>query len=295
MDRAAADALLASLGGDRSVFRYFEGRYALQLLAYALCDARERFRPLLQKPSIRRLIGERGGRGVDWALLDAYFPPGSQRYVLTFARWGDESDDAWFQTTRPGFNLVVQLNFPPTHERAYRRYVAPRSGDPFVWHGHPVRTGDLLTMSWSRIDLEFAHGEALIEEVQSDWIRDAQAAGAEALARLVEGDAACDAVDIFRYVEYVLAPHRRIWAEATLAASLWLLRERLGIRQIYYHTHESGSALKRIRGWHPPRSLYETLPRAFCFERVDGLPAFLPRSVAGRTAPRRPEFWRLTL
>lgn len=312
MDRAAADALLACLGGDRVVFRYFEDRYALQLLAYAAWEGkspsglrRGRFRPLLQKPSIRRLLGERDGRGVEWAFLDAYFPRGTQPYELTFALWGDELDDAWFQTTRPGFNLVVQLNFPPAHDRAYRRFIAPGAEDPFVRHWHPVlRTGDLKTMSWSRIDLDVARGEALIEEIQSDWIRDAEAAGAEALASLVEGeldppcwlgDAGCDAADLFRYVEYVLAPHRRIWAEATLAASLWLLRGRLGVRRVYLHTHGCGSALKRIKCWQPPRSLYETLPRAFCFERVDGMPAFLPRSVARRIAPRRTEFWRLTL
>lgn len=303
MNRCDADALLASLGGDQVVFRYFEDRYALQLLAYAASVGSGPFGRLIRKPSIRRLLGARGGRGVDWALLDAHYPRGTQAYELTFASWGDGSDDPWFQTTRPGFNLVVQLNFPPAHERAYRRHVAPRSEDPFVREWHPVRTGGPLTMSWARIDLDLDRGEGLIEEIQSDWIRDAEAAGAWALAALVDGaldppewigDAGCDAVSLFRYVEYVLAPHRRIWAEATLGACLWLLRERLGIRRIWFHTHEDGAALKRI-GRRPPRSIYEALPRSFCFERAGGWPPFLARTAVARRVSPRPEFWRLML
>jgi hypothetical protein len=311
MNRTDAETLLAALSGERVVFPYFRDRYALQLLAYAACEGRRpfelrrgRFRPLLQKPAIRSVLHERGGRGVDWRLLDTWFPRGTEPYELTFALWGHEVEDPRYQTTRAGFNLVLQVNFPRSHDRAYRRYVAPRSGHPFVLPWHPVRTRGLQTMAWARIDLDPAGGEALIEEVQSDWIRDAEAAGAAALANLAEGhfetpawlgDVGGDAADLHRYVEHVLRPHRRLWAEATLAASLWLLRERLGVRRIYMHTPESGAALKRIGGVPPPRSVYDRLPRAFCFGRGDAAPRFLPAREIRRIAPLRPEFWRLDL
>ena len=42
--------------------------------------------------------------------------------------------------------------------------------DPF----HPVASGGELTLAWSRIDLDLDRGEALVEEIQSDWVRDAQ-------------------------------------------------------------------------------------------------------------------------
>ncbi len=78
-----------------------------------------------------------------------------------------------------------------------------------------------------------------------------------------------------RYREETLRRHGRYWAEYTLHAALWFVCEELGIRRIWYHTFESGLALKDIRYSHPPRSLYTTLPRRFCFQQVAGWPAFL--------------------
>lgn len=309
MERKLAEEILASLGREAIVFRYFKDRYAFQLLAYAATEGknlsemrRGRFRPLLQKPEVRRVLGTRGGRGVDWELLDTYFPPRTEDYVLTFGVWGDEDDDAWYQTSRPGFNVVVQLNFPPAHDRAYRRYIEPDEEGPFVRRSHPINENGRNTLAWSRIDVDPDRGEALIEEIQSDWIRDAESAGRIALDRLVEGEVAppwwlsydgCDAAQAYRYVEYVLADHRRMWDQAMLAASLWLLRERLGIRRIYMHTADDGRRLKRIEGRQPPRSLYEQVPRSFCFERVSGAPKFLRDHLARTRGTPRWEFWRL--
>ena len=97
------------------------------------------------------------------------------------------------------------------------------------------------------------------------------------------------------YAEHVLANHRRLWDEAVLAASLWLLREHLGIRRIFMHTLEGGCALKRMAGCPPPRSLYENLPRAFCFERVQGVPRFLQEHPGQRRWSRTLPMWRLQL
>ncbi len=243
MDRIVAEGILAPFAGREVVFRYFKDRYALQLLAYAAAEGRSlsemrcgRFRPLLQKPAVRAVLADRGGRGADWHLLDTFFPKPTEDYTLTFGLWGDDEDSTWYQTTRPGFNVVVQLNFPRVHDRAYRRYVAPRGSDPFAFEWHPIHDGGRQTLAWSRLDLDLDRGEALIEEIQSDWVRCATRAAEDALFSLVEGDfeppawldgARCDALQLFRYVEHVLSNHRRWWSEAMLAASLWVLREHL--------------------------------------------------------------------
>ncbi len=309
MEIRLAEEILASLPEGGVPFRYFKDRYAVQLLAYAAAEGqslsemrRGRFRPLLQKPDVRRILGTRGGRGVDWGLLDSYFPAPTEDYLLTFGLWGTERDPWWNQTTRPSPNIVLQLNFPFAHDRAYRRYIEPREVHPFELSSHPINRNGRHTLAWSRLDIDLQRGEALIEEIQSDWIREAERAAEAALRSLVEGDcelpwwleeARCDALQVFRYVEYVLARHRRIWDQAVVAASLWLLREHLGIRRIYMHTYESGCLLKKIPGRRPPRSLYEQVPRTFCFERVEEAPRFLRRDLARSPALSRCEFWSL--
>ena len=308
MNKRLAESVLASLPSKQVAFPYFKDRYALQLLAYAAAEGRApsemrrgRFAPLFQKPAIRRVVGS-SKRGADWELLDTYFPRHTQHYQLTFDTWGHGDGFAGNQTTRPGVNVVVQLNFPDAHDRAYRRYLRPGDEGPFECDGHPINLRGRHTLAWSRLDIDFETGEALVEEIQSDWIRYAGYAAERALAALVAGrlenpiyDAVCDALTAFRYLEHVLHHHRRMWAEAVLAASLWLLRERLGIRSIYMHTHESGARLKGIGGDTPPRSLYEQVPRSFCFERISGLPRFLERGPLRERPGSWCEFWRLRI
>jgi hypothetical protein len=309
LDIRLAEEILASLPGGGVPFRYFKDRYAVQLLAYAAAEGRSlselrrgRFRPLLQKPEVRRILGARGGRGVDWGFLDSYFPAPIEDYHLTFGLWGTEGDWRWNQTSRPGINVVVQLNFPLAHDRAYRRYIEPREDHPFEYSCHPINENGRHTLAWSRLDIDLERGEALIEEIQSDWIREAESASDVALRGFGEGElklpwwleeAGCDAIRLFRYVEYVLAHHRRIWDQAVLSASLWLLREHLLIRRIYMHTYESGCLLKHLASRRPPRSIYEQVPRTFCFERIVGAPRFLRPQLAESPALSRCEFWSL--
>jgi len=309
VDQRLAESVLASLPR-RAVFPYFKDRYALQLLAYAAAEGqslsdlrRGRFGPLLRKPEVRRLVGATRGVGVSWTLLDTHFPRHTQQYRITFGSWGSDEGSAWNQTTRPGHNLVVQLNFPAAHDRAYRKYIRPPDDyDPFANEFHPIDKTGHHTLAWARIDLDFDTGEALIEEVQTDWIRDAESARDAALAQILEpaSDAPdwlwgsrCHAIEVFRYVEHVLSHHRKLWHEAVLAASLWVLREQLGLRRIYMHTHDTGRQLKGIGGRLPPRSLYEHLPRAFCFERAVGLPKFLRNHRLRGSSGLWCQFWYL--
>jgi hypothetical protein len=281
------DNLIASMGTlamRGRTFRYHRDEYALLLLGWAVRDRvrvselrQTPLAPLLKKPITRRVLSRAADgwvRAEDLTLEGAHPHP----YVVTIGRWGDPEDDHDDnQTTRRGENLVVQVNFPDGHDWEYRMLVDPRDDRPFASFGHPV-SSERLTMAWARIDLDLASGEALIEEIQSDWVREAMELYAE--AREVDGDRveydehAIAAARYRQYVERVLLPHARIWAEVTLCATLWVLHEVLGVSRFWYHTHEGGTLLKGP-SCTPPRSLYTSLPRRFCFRETARPPSFL--------------------
>ena len=212
-------------------------------------------------------------------------------YRLTLGHWGGDGRywrQRWRQTSRPGANLVVQLNFSNQHNQAYERLLRPADVHPFQGYGHPVAEGE-RTLAWCRLDLDLRTSEALIEEVQNDWLRFAleherwvreahalpEDAGRPAFRwrrRAPQGTVA----DFLRYVDDVLRPHVKLWDEAVLTAALMLLGT-LGIRRVYYHTFASGNRLKGLaKAWgQPPRSLYTALPRRFCFTETAEVPRFL--------------------
>ncbi len=284
------------------VFPYFKDRYALLLLAWAAGEGqsvralkKSQFAPLLSKPVARDIAARASATGLSRDLLLGSCRQDEEHYRITLGRWGARRAAEWspaaFQTTRPGENVVLQLNFPKSHRRPCFGLVAPFAQDrireehPWICSGHPVANTE-LTLSWARIDVAFDASEALIEEIQSDWVRYAQAEARE-LASLGP-DELCHAVPygfppqvgvyhVLSYVEHVLRPHARMWAEATLAAALWLLREELGIRRVFYNTFETGAYLKEQDDLQPPRSLYTDLPRKFCFRRTSERPAALRR------------------
>lgn len=276
----------------RTEFPYFKDRYAWLLLDWAgaaggsVRSLRQgRFASLLDKPSVKRALG----RG---PLAEPRDVPGTQRYQLGFGTWGESDERKWYpagtQTTRPGLNLVVHLAFPKDHRRAYFGLVAPELGEehPWVTPGHPSLP-HLVTLAWARVDVAFDSSEALIEEVQSDWVR-AATAEAKALSALDEKALLVEDLwgfapevgvyHVLSYVEQVLAPHLELWAEATLAAALFVVRQELGIRRVFYNTWETGAFLKDQEWGKPPRSLYTDLPRRFCFRRTHERPRALSRS-----------------
>ena len=95
--------------------------------------------------------------------------------------------------------------------------------------------------------------------------------------------------------------HKRVWDEAALAAAIELLVREVGIREIYCHTWDGGRLLKGMPKEIPPRSVYEKLPRRFCFEKVHRAPRFLRREPGHRFrrrlahVARRCGFWFLNL
>jgi hypothetical protein len=261
---------------------------------------------LLENELVRK-IAARSGDGVLTRLdLEQTEPMRAEIYGIGLATWGParRSDwhPGWYQTSRPGANVVLLLNFPLRHNAVYRRLLDPEGRLPMVAAHHPHARLPDITLAWARMDIDLGAGEALIEEIQSDWIREFRFAWVAASKLEAEADRDREVRDwcrvpttfvaFERYWTRILSHHRSWWAEATLLAVLWLMFEQLRIRRIYFHTPEGGVRRKGIAGNPPPRSLYTKLPERFGFELTSRGPALL------RTASSsvdEPPWYRLEL
>lgn len=314
MDRQDLDEIIACLTQERSHFRYFKDFYALQLLGWVAGEGvslerlrRGPFAPLLQKPLLKPVLAACGDGCLDAQRVTHQWVEPSLPFLLTLGRWQGGN---WRQTSRPGWNLVLRLNFPQSHDRRFHKQFAPYYGDEDLnFSTHPVLKRDerpyfRQTLAWARLDLDLDRGEALIEEVQTDWVREGRDAG-----KHLEHCRRCSNPGRFpacrgrlaalRYLDEALAPYAELWDQAMLSATLFFLVEELGIRDIWYHQWETGNLLKNIgQRWQPPRSLYRRLPKRFCFREQLGLPRLLDnRHTARRLRQARtePRFYRLRL
>lgn len=289
MKKEILDELIACLSNERTLFHYFKGQYAFLLLSFAVGEKQNvadlkktPYQSLLKQPEIKQLLAQRGCGTVSGSLFQHPWKHDSVPFVLTVDTWGKHNQ--WhYQTTRKGCNLVLQLNFSEKHNKIYQRMVKPKDDYVFNYYGHPVmdrnkRTLYRETLAWSRIDLDLDSGEALIEEIQSDWVRRVRSC----LRSIKNGVSPwqlhwclCQEDEFINYAEEVLSPFNALWAEAMLAATIRFIYAELGIRTIYYHTHQFGSKLKQISGDAPPRSLYTDLPKKFCFQLTDEDPDFI--------------------
>ncbi len=308
MDRTLLDevrGVLSHYGDDgRVLFPYFRDRYALMLLSWASGAGlgigalkASRWARLLSRPPVREVLAHAGSGAVSaWDLGSVW--PEHHTFRLALGEW--EGKDTWGQTSRAGWNLVLQLNFSGSHDQAYARMRVPDDQDcPFSWSGHPV-SKRRHTLAWARIDLDLDTGEALIEEVQNDWLREVQT-----LVRQHSHETPPQAVvwpgvsvgALRRYAATVL-PLRKIWHEAMLAAALQFLRDEIGIAVVWMHTWKGGCANKSIdRNWAPPRSVYTDLPKRFCFDQTADAPEFLLRSLRRKYRKRvvAHPWWRMRL
>jgi hypothetical protein len=293
-------AILAYRGfGGPTAFDYYRDRYAICLLEWALrmkaaqamnirALKQSRFASLVEKPVLANVIARCGTRAVDAAWLRTFdHADATRRYTLTLGTWGKMTERG-MQTSRSGVNMVLQLNFDQTHDEMYRRKVRPMRGShPIADDWHPIAK-NRNTLAWARIDVDLRTGEALIEEIQSDWVREAARLrddAAYAIETKKSGGRRYhfspwamrgNARQFESYDRNYVEPHRGDWYDAMLLAAIWVIRELLEIRQIYFHTPESGCALKGISQHNaPPRSIYTDLPRRFCFQPAAGLPQFL--------------------
>jgi len=61
-------------------------------------------------------------------------------------------------------------------DRQFRRLMAPVTNCAFNGYSHPVlgskeRRYFRETLAWARLDVDLESGQALVEEIQSDWVR----------------------------------------------------------------------------------------------------------------------------
>ncbi|MEO0421764.1 MAG: hypothetical protein AAF184_05480 [Pseudomonadota bacterium] len=272
MDLDIVEEIIACLPDDRTLFHYYPQRYALVLLSHLIgertpvSDLRRRaYRKLLEQPAVKAAMAMRGDGHVDPDTFRAYWPAERPHgFVLTLGTWGERGHHSWYQTTRGGYNLVVQLNINAGDMACLKRF----TDDPtwFNCWGHPSRRPHQRhyreTLAWARLDVDFDTNEALIEEVQSDFVRDLQ--------RYVSRDDE-PAPPLAR----LLRELRGLWQEAMLTATIDFVWRELGIDHVYYHEFETGNWLKDLRYSQPPRSLYDRLPRRFCMTLTGDAPRML--------------------
>ena len=296
--------IIDGLPKGRTLFHYFKDRYALELLSYfagtgiTVRDIKASpYSRFLRKPIMKEVLDRNPSGVIDRENVRKVWPRESEVYLLTLGSWGGSRTRQrgrwYYQTSRPGFNLVLQLNFSGKHNEAYQAFLKPQQKDLMVHSDHP-NNPERCTLAWARMDIDLHHSQALIEEVQTDWIKialDWKGDYEWYLARnlpLCEirsrfNDEGFGRTYILEYIKQVLRSHMNQWDEAMLFAAIWFLREELGIRNIFYHTFESGNLLKGLEFCQPPRSLYTRLPARFCFQPTHELPLFLQRKVAKQT------------
>ncbi|WP_148715949.1 hypothetical protein [Chitinolyticbacter meiyuanensis] len=290
MEAQLIDDIVAILPHGRTRFDYYPERYAWLLLRHAVgngCNIAELrqspYAGLLHKPRVKAWLAQLGGprlRPDDVLAADGDATP--LHFTLTLDRWQGQ------QTTRGNANLVLQLNFDREHDRHYQNLIAPtqRYG-PFVCASHPVCEGGRNTLAWARLDIDLETGEVLIEEIQNDWLR--RVTHCLKYPRYLQRRGA-NPDGLAEYAAWLLPRYQRIWAEAMLAATVWFVREELGIARMFYHSPESNLRLKDLDAdWAPPRSLYTDLPRQFCFRQQGTVPHFL-RHKRAKLARRAPLF-----
>ncbi len=309
MDIELANEIIACLPKDRTVFDYYKDRYAVMLLERVVGDGmavaeikQTRFGKLLNRPLVKHVVARKGdGVLTRDDLIYLTPPPETEHYVLTLGVWGGTGYCFWDQTSRKGVNLVLQLNFSRAHDRQFVELFDKQERTWFRFIGHPVCRRGRNTLAWARIDIDFDADAALVEEVQTDWLRCAKDL-AHRNAHTARFGAPGERSKAQRFVDYhdkILANHRRLWSEAMLAAAIWFLFEEIGIGRVWYHDAETGARLKRIKHTKPPRSLYTDLPRKLCFDQVRQAPPFVtptaPRAFKRSLKTGNARFWHMAV
>ena len=287
--------------------------YALNLLRHVIGGGRRvaelrrgPFARMLERATVKSALARASHGVLTPGCLHDVLPAPREHFSISLARGGGrrswELSDSYYQTSRPGQSLVVQLNFPTLHDRAYRRLVAPEAASPFVSSAHPARAEEPFTLAWARLDADPRSPEVLIEEVQSDWVKRARRVAERACEWLAAGnpshhrfDSELDttAPELLSYVNRVLSPYARVWEDAVLMAAIEFAYAELGARRVYFHTFEGGRIMKQLGGWLPPRSLYTDLPERFGFTKTRVPPRAFRKDP--RVEKERVEWYELSL
>ncbi|MGC6564850.1 MAG: hypothetical protein ACON38_04470 [Akkermansiaceae bacterium] len=315
MKLALAKEIIACLPAGRTLFHYTKDDYAFLLLDLMRSKTprlhelrRSRVGRLLEKPTIKSFLSQCPSGDLSSADLPRrQYHRDGRAYRLSLDLWGEDLD-YWKsnQVSRKGVSLVLQLNMPQSHFRRLQRCLIDPDDTPFDYYSHPTRNDRNPTLAWCRLDVDLDSREALIEEIQTDMLRDYREAMSDARTARKKGERIFDwygfefrTNHLIYYWDDEFSSHEKTWHEAILTAALEFLVDELGMKTIYYHTAESGRILKRISGNTPPVSLYSSLPKKFCFEQTAEAPDILSRESHWkrrlRSSPRPFEFFRLAV
>jgi hypothetical protein len=306
MNTAAIDEIVACMPKGRTPFHYFKNKYALDLLSWEIGDGKRiqdikagPYSRLLNKPLVRQLAARAGDGTLQSRHIQNFWPEDHETYLLTLGSWGNHTRDRiWNQTSRPGNNLVLHLNFPNSFNREYKRRLNCQDYTAYSYRYHPNATGH-HTLAWIRMDIDWESDVVLIEEIQNDWLRMAKRdlyllRACLDKKHIHEGsyqvryikkkyDQVENLHKVAEFLEEILPKHSSIWDEAAMNAVLWFIRKELGIKTVYYNTHRTGNRLKGIKpNSSPPKSMYTDLPKRFCFQETSTGPEFLERQLHRR-------------
>jgi len=179
MDLELAREIIACLPRERTLYHYHKGRYAVDLLRRHLANKADStiaavrsgpYARLLEKPLIRSVLSSWGQGLVRIDDLNTLWDEPYETYVLTLDTWGGPRYWRWEQLSRPGGNLVLQMNFCNRHDQALQHCGFTDPSDFNAW-GHPV-SKQRCTLAWARIDLDLDTGEALVEEMTDIYDED---------------------------------------------------------------------------------------------------------------------------
>ena len=290
MDEKQVEEIIACLPSDRTVFPYFKDQYAVYLLQHYLHKAatnniqsikKSRMKKLLDKPIFKETLKNSGNGMLEPIQLESLWPAQTEQYVLTLGKWGHKKRYRWNQTSRPGVNLVLQLNLSNQFDSMFKA-ISGCALNRLTTSCHPKSRKRTATLAWARLDMDFNTGEILIEEIQSDLIRDLEDTYKRALENKDMSDMyfywarnKLDRMKLMTLCHQLIEAQRKIWSEAMMAATLWFAQQELGFSKVYYHTFDTGKVMKKINGCAPPRSLYTDLPEKFCFETTTQAPRFI--------------------
>ena len=299
MNQSEVDYLMETLETGHQFYNYYKDKYALDLLAYFVQKEvsvaelkKSRLGFLLQKPRVQDVLAKIGKNKVRSEYFETVYDVHTIGFTYTLGIWGEYQKygkDDWYQTSRSGKNLVLQLNFDKSHVNEYFRVLKPNKHcHPFVFKSHPVLTGRGFTMAWARLDIDLDEGEVLIEEVQNDWLREAKDESDWARRELKKMDQnkknsvdrpwVNELLSYIRYYEEYLKGYTLLWEEAILNLAIYVAKKELACNRIYYNTFETGNRLKGLcEGSRPPRSLYTKLPRKFGFDLTAEAPKMLKK------------------
>jgi len=295
MNKQLLDEVLFCLSDNRQTYHYFKDKYCMFLLNHFIKQdtpvrdlKNSHLAKFCQKPLVKAWLAKQGNQHIHPDAIADLWSTDLSHYTVTLGQWGG-GDSCWQQTARPGYNLVVQLNFSRSHDRLYQSLVEPSDDyKPFVCQSHPINDYR-NTLAWARLDFSEDFSEVLIEEVQNDWLRYAWNA-----YQWLKTDPTDEKLSQYgfrpnwdrleQYFLEVIKPAMQLWDEAILCATLEYLVEHIGAERIYMYDHLTGAALKSLRWAHPPRSLYTQLPKRFGFEVTELAPHFIEED---RTVKRK--------